>query len=68
MTAAAAMIDAALTIRVWQREGLTATDIGRQMGCPRNWNAVETAIVIDLLMRDARRVPAKANDPNQLAA
>ena len=56
MSAAAALIDAALTIRVWQRAGLAAADIGRQIGCARNWNAVEAAIVVDLLMRD---VPAR---------
>lgn len=54
MTAAEAMIDAALTIRVWQREGLEAAEIASQLRCAADWNAVESAIVIDLLMgRDA---------------
>lgn len=59
MTAAQAMIDAALTIRVWQRERLTPTMIGRQIRCdpgpqrPVSWDAIETAIVADLLMRAA---------------
>lgn len=52
-----AMIDAALTIRVWQREGLTASDIGSQMDCPHHWNAVENAIVIDLLLREDQSQP-----------
>jgi hypothetical protein len=59
MTAAQAMIDAALTIRVWQRERLTAAVIARQIGCAPNWDAVENAIVIDLLMRDARADPVR---------
>ncbi len=45
-----AMIDAALTIRVWQREGLEPSEISRQLGCDPSWTAVENAIVIDLLM------------------
>lgn len=63
MTAAQAMIDAALTIRVWQRERLVAADIARQIGCAPHWDAVENAVVIDLLMRDAR-----AQRPARLAA
>lgn len=55
MTAAEAMIDAALTIRIWQREGLHPEQIGRLIRCAANWDAIENAIVTDLLLRDVRR-------------
>jgi hypothetical protein len=59
MTTPEAMIDTALTIRVWQRERLEPIAIARQIQCAPSWDAIENAIVIDLLMRDARQAPAR---------
>lgn len=55
MTAAEAMIDAALTIRVWQRDAISPAEIAGQIQCAPTWNAIENAIVIDLLMADLKR-------------
>ena len=63
MTAAEAMIDAAVTIRVWQRERLSAAAIARQLGCGADWDMIETYIVVDLLTRGRR-----SSEPMQRAA